>query len=484
MDMSLPAGSGDKRVLRLAAQRLGLAGGSVLEKRAIQFGSRVAKECNQPKAKGDTKFVTTSDLPREAPKQTEKKVKKVRLYRKGSQYPGPKPAADRRLLLPEDEDEDAVSPLESPPSLGRGLIPRINSDVEAFYRVNTPAAPEIAPLTPRRGVGAPSLEMREAEERKLWPWWVDSTSSCLSGGLAGCVSMAAIYPLDTVKTRMQLGQPILPQGLSRIQTIQSLYSGLPLGLLETTSVHGGSFFFYALWMALWRRLQQGGGRPGKGGTEAEEAEETEALIPVGQHLALSCASALLTMWFTMPLKVLLTRVQAGKAAGLIDALEQVFTAPGGGWRELFAGMGASFWISANPALTFVFFERIRACLKRWWGVQEAALCVTPESTKANEARKTRVDLTAGFVAKALTTGLTFPILKLQAVSMAQGSSEHSMMELLRSAVREHGFGSLYTGLLPKLLQASLQQALIFRLKEQWHPRVARALVAYAAARGR
>ena len=168
-----------------------------------------------------------------------------------------------------------------------------------------------------------------------------------------------------------------------------------------------------------------------------------------------------------------TSVCTGYSNGVVD---------GGGWIELFAGFGASFWISTNPALTFVFFERIRAWIKRWWGLSQNK-AYDNEAAETSEARKRKVDLGAGFVAKALTTVLTFPILKLQAVSMVQGSSDRYITDLLRTAIRERGLGSLYTGLLPKLLQASLQQALIFRFKEDWHPKVSTTLAAMSTKRG-
>jgi len=46
VDMSLPPGEGDKRILRLAAQRAGLEDAALFVKRAIQFGTRIAKHTN------------------------------------------------------------------------------------------------------------------------------------------------------------------------------------------------------------------------------------------------------------------------------------------------------------------------------------------------------------------------------------------------------------------------------------------------------
>jgi len=61
--MAQPPGVGDKRLLRMVAMMLGLTTASTLAKRAIHFGSRIAKQSNAASfgsnaaARGDADFV-------------------------------------------------------------------------------------------------------------------------------------------------------------------------------------------------------------------------------------------------------------------------------------------------------------------------------------------------------------------------------------------------------------------------------------------
>ena len=58
-NMELPQGEGDKMILRLVARKIGVASCSGLVKRAIQFGSRIAKvseQTNDKQIKGHTRY--------------------------------------------------------------------------------------------------------------------------------------------------------------------------------------------------------------------------------------------------------------------------------------------------------------------------------------------------------------------------------------------------------------------------------------------
>ena len=60
-DLSQPRGIGEKKLLRLLAERLGLNKVSKFEKRAIQFGSRISKVVNVGHEKGDMKCARLFD---------------------------------------------------------------------------------------------------------------------------------------------------------------------------------------------------------------------------------------------------------------------------------------------------------------------------------------------------------------------------------------------------------------------------------------
>eukprot|EP01052_Picozoa_sp_SAG31_P065613 SAG31_NODE_24438_length_481_cov_0.934555_1_plen_147_part_01 len=126
------------------------------------------------------------------------------------------------------------------------------------------------------------------------PNWVDSIAHMFAGWLSGVVSMAMIYPVDTIKTRLQVHGVALPKYHSMPQFLMAMYAGMPVGLLETGAVHGSSFLFYEFLKGIWTRSQLG--RPLKPGEKGPMPGRTTSMV-------MGMVSALMTMQCTLPLKV-------------------------------------------------------------------------------------------------------------------------------------------------------------------------------------
>ena len=91
------------------------------------------------------------------------------------------------------------------------------------------------------------------------PNWLDALVHCLTGGVAGILANALIFPIDVAKTRMQVEMPIFPPGLRGVALVRSFYNGLVLGSLETGAVHASSFLFYDYLKGRWIRRRLGRG---------------------------------------------------------------------------------------------------------------------------------------------------------------------------------------------------------------------------------
>lgn len=195
-----------------------------------------------------------------------------------------------------------------------------------------------------------------------------------------------------------------------------------------------------------------------------------------------------TQHVTLPLKVLLIRIQgAGAKIGLLEAARAVVAESGmlGFW----AGSRATLWMATNPSVTYVVYERLqrlfsdrnRASRSGRDHNREASQSSTVQESQATGAQT----FFAGFLAKAVATVCTFPVQKTQAMLQARpaqfnGSQLAAIKSIIFTGARNPGevdasrprgafsvgniFG-LWRGLLPKLIQAALQQALIFRIKE-------------------
>ncbi|KAI4727486.1 hypothetical protein E4T49_04742 [Aureobasidium sp. EXF-10728] len=198
---------------------------------------------------------------------------------------------------------------------------------------------------------------------------ISPVSQFIAGGVAGMVSQAVVYPLDTLKFRMQC--ETVPGGLRGTKLIAatavkmwgkngifSFYRGLPMGLV-------GMFPYAAIDLGTFEYLKRSitaYNVKKYGGHEADAAPSSFTTALIGGFSGAIGASAV------YPLNLLRTRLQSQGTAshprtytGIMDVTRQ--TLAGEGVRGLFKGLTPNL-LKVVPAvsITYVVYENTKKAL--------------------------------------------------------------------------------------------------------------------------
>eukprot|EP00616_Rhizochromulina_sp_CCMP1243_P018806 CAMPEP_0118996994 /NCGR_PEP_ID=MMETSP1173-20130426/61037_1 /TAXON_ID=1034831 /ORGANISM="Rhizochromulina marina cf, Strain CCMP1243" /LENGTH=318 /DNA_ID=CAMNT_0006948407 /DNA_START=53 /DNA_END=1005 /DNA_ORIENTATION=- len=239
----------------------------------------------------------------------------------------------------------------------------------------------------------------------------------------GAASTVALYPIDTVKTRMQAGedpgceaegQDDAPrQGtwqvaarILREEGARGFFPGVVSSAVQSAIEKSVYFFAYTLIKA-WTR-----------GVLRREP---------GAWTSLVCGyvSEWVHMPVTLPLEVVTTRMQArstqdsrGAGAALLGIFRQE------GWQGLYRGWPAYFVLCLGPAIQFTVFERLRLMLLAAKRHRPPGRPVRHGAGAARESLSFFESLVLGAVARALSTLLVYPYIRAKVVlqSSPQGSA--------------------------------------------------------------
>ncbi|THW05404.1 hypothetical protein D6D23_09203 [Aureobasidium pullulans] len=198
---------------------------------------------------------------------------------------------------------------------------------------------------------------------------ISPVSQFIAGGVAGMVSQAVVYPLDTLKFRMQC--ETVPGGLRGTRLIAatavkmwgkngivSFYRGLPMGLVGMfpyAAIDLGTFEYLKRTITAYNVKKYGG-------HEADAAPSSFATALIGGFSGAFGASAV------YPLNLLRTRLQSQGTAshprtytGIMDVTRQ--TLAGEGVRGLFKGLTPNL-LKVVPAvsITYVVYENTKKAL--------------------------------------------------------------------------------------------------------------------------
>lgn len=277
----------------------------------------------------------------------------------------------------------------------------------------------------------------------------DTLVHAISGAAGSVIAMAAFYPLDTVRSRLQLEER--RQSKNTLAIIReliakegscTLYRGM-VPVLQSLCASNFVYFytFHGLKELRSRRNQT-----------------------IGSDLFIASIAGVINVLMTTPLWVVNTRLKMrgveitpkrnnNEYTTLYDGLMHIWKYEG--LKKLWAGTLPSLMLISNPAIQFMTYESIKRRLNVSLGAQPPAW----------------VFFAIGAIAKMIATSLTYP-LQLVQTKLRHGhkypnlSPNAGTLQILFYILKKQGITGLYKGMEAKLLQTVLTAALMFLAYEK------------------
>ncbi|CAF9921747.1 MAG: ADP/ATP carrier protein [Heterodermia speciosa] len=296
---------------------------------------------------------------------------------------------------------------------------------------------------------------QNTSKEPLPPW-----GNALAGAAGALLANAVVYPLDIIKTRLQIQVKRKPTDSEPLTTnevhytssldalrkivedegVMGLYSGFNGSLIGVASTNFAYFYWYSVVRTIYLSSQV---IPKPPGTATE--------------LSLGAAAGAVAQVFTIPVSVVTTRQQTqikGDKKGLIDTGREVINTEDG-WSGLWRGLKASLVLVVNPAITYGAYQRLREVLF------PGRLSLKPWEAFA-----------LGAMSKALATIATQPLivakvgLQSKPPPARQGKPFRSFVEVMSYIVEHEGPLALFKGIAPQVTKGIIVQGLLMMTKER------------------
>ncbi|KAF2018754.1 mitochondrial carrier [Aaosphaeria arxii CBS 175.79] len=282
--------------------------------------------------------------------------------------------------------------------------------------------------------------------------WVESPylRSLIAGGLAGTTVDLSLFPLDTLKTRLQSSAGFASSG-----GFSGIYRGV--GSAVIGSAPGAALFFITydsikrhFITPAPRTLRNAEGRPYVGGAGVDKGREA------GVHMLAASMGEVAACAVRVPTEVVKQRAQARQHNSSAEALWHILDQRRGKgyvhvWRELYRGW--SITIMREVPFTVIQFPLWEA-LKRW----------RVDGTGRENVSGLEGGL-LGSVAGAVAAGITTPLDVLK-TRMMLAKERQPMFTMLSAILKESGPRAFFAGIGPRVGWISVGGA-IFLGSYQW-----------------
>jgi solute carrier family 25 S-adenosylmethionine transporter 26 len=251
-----------------------------------------------------------------------------------------------------------------------------------------------------------------SESTQEIPMWVSGGA----GALAGLSVDVALFPLDTIKTRLQS-----PQGFLKAGGFEGVYKGVTAA--AGGSMPGAALFFctYETTKPIFERLLNNGAQ--------------------AQMVAASVAETMACL-VRVPTEVVKQRMQTGMEKSALEAVPKIIKNEGIG--GIYAGFGVTVMREIPfSAIQFPIYER----LKDMWSDAQGHRVAPWQSAACGSF--------AGGVAAAVTTPLDVIKTRLMLGADSSGVAYQGAFDVYSKVVKNEGFGTLFSGIQPRVMWISI-----------------------------
>ncbi|KAK4146200.1 peroxisomal carrier [Dichotomopilus funicola] len=295
----------------------------------------------------------------------------------------------------------------------------------------------------------------QSKPAPIGPW-----GKATAGAAGAVLANALVYPLDLVKTKLQVqvkkteteknqvkfedthynGTWDAISKIASAEGVAGLYAGMSGSLLGVASTNFAYFYWYSVVRTVYLKYAKSTGTPS---TVVE--------------LSLGAVAGALAQLFTIPVAVITTRQQTQskeERKGIIDTAREVIEGEDG-VSGLWRGLKASLVLVINPSITYGAYERLKDVL--YPGKKN----LSPWEAFA-----------LGAMSKALATIVTQPLivakvgLQSKPPPARQGKPFKSFVEVMQFIIANEGPRSLFKGIGPQILKGLLVQGILMMTKER------------------
>lgn len=298
------------------------------------------------------------------------------------------------------------------------------------------SAPDTKSYYPQEVVGNISAARKKAAPPPPPPSkWRVAAGNLAAGATAGCAVEAALYPIDTIKTRLQAMRSGGGFGaLIKAGGGRALYSGVWGNLVGVAPAS-------AVFMAVYEPVKQA--------VIKSQPDDRAFLGPLAAGVAAGLASSVIRV----PTEVVKTRMQTGEFKHAFTALKTIVAREGA--KGIFAGYG-SFLLRDLPfdAIEFVTYEQLKKGYKS---------VVLKDSRDLNAGEHSLFGAGAGAATGLVTTPLD--VLKTRLMIQGQSGKYKNVLDCAVKIVQEEGGAALFKGWQPRVIWIGIGGSVFFTVLE-------------------